>query len=123
MTEAMARQAAERADLIVNGYAFTRDGRNCRILNLRTGKAALVDDRHVILETSMDDIDASLALRYLSMNEQFMEPLRPVPCSHCDSEVPEWHAGVLAGRENASDDEFEDWDVVKEELRGGSVAH
>ena len=73
MPDAKAREVADNADLIVNGYAYTRCANNIRILNLRTGKAAVVNGSREVIETSMDDIDIALALRYLSDNEQFME--------------------------------------------------
>ena len=43
--------------------------------------------------------------------------------SYYDSSVPEWHATILAERENASEDEFEDWEDVKKELRSEVLAH
>lgn len=49
---------------------------------------------------------------------QTMEYLWSVLGSYYDSKVPEWHANVLAERENASEDEFEDWEDAKKELRG-----
>ncbi len=73
MPEAKVKEVADNADLIVNGYAYTRCADNIRILNLRTGKAAVLNDSREVIETSMDDIDIALALRYLSANEQFME--------------------------------------------------
>ena len=73
MPEAKAREVADNADLIVNVYAYTRCANNIRTLNLRTGKAAVVNGSREVIETSMDDIDIALALRYLSDNEQFME--------------------------------------------------
>ena len=42
----------------------------------------------------------------------------PKNTPYYDSEVPEWHANVLAERENAPEDEFEDWEDAKKELRG-----
>ena len=54
---------------------------------------------------------------------QTMEYLWSVLSSYYDSEVPEWHANVLAERENAPEDEFEDWEDAKKELRGELVAH
>ena len=48
---------------------------------------------------------------------QTMEYLWSVLSSYYDSEVPKWHAAVLAERENATEDEFEDWEDVKRELR------
>jgi len=53
---------------------------------------------------------------------QTMEYLWSVLSSHYSSETPSWHADVLAARTNAPDDEFEDWELVKRELRGEVVA-
>ena len=54
---------------------------------------------------------------------QTMEYLWSVLSSYYDSSVPEWHAAILAERENASEDEFEDWEDVKKELRSEVLAH
>jgi hypothetical protein len=54
---------------------------------------------------------------------QTMEYLWSVLSSYYDSEVPEWHANVLAEREGAPDYEFDDWEDAKKELRGELVAH
>ena len=54
---------------------------------------------------------------------QTMEYLWSVLSSYYDSEVPEWHANVLVERETAPEDEFEDWETAKKELRGALVAH
>lgn len=75
MTEADAQAAAERADLIVNGFAYTKRGDGIAVLDLRTGKAAVLTAGHEVSETSMDDMDLALALRYLSQNERFLEKL------------------------------------------------
>ena len=49
---------------------------------------------------------------------QTMEYLWSVLSSYYDTEVPEWHANVLVEREAAPEDEFEDWEAAKKELRG-----
>lgn len=54
---------------------------------------------------------------------QTMEYLWSVLSSYYDTKVPEWHAAVLAQRENVSEDEFEDWEDAKKELRGEILAH
>ncbi|MBQ6141847.1 MAG: addiction module protein [Kiritimatiellae bacterium] len=54
---------------------------------------------------------------------QTMEYLWSVLSSYYDTKVPEWHANVLAERENAPEDEFEDWETAKKELRGEILAH
>ena len=52
---AVIKQVADAADMIVNGYAFSRctDGK--------------------VLETSMDDIEVRIAGDYLEKNRKFME--------------------------------------------------
>jgi hypothetical protein len=72
MLEAKMKEVADAADMVVNGYAYTFIGDNIRILNLRTGKAALVTPSREISETNMDDMDIGVAMRYLIDNEQFM---------------------------------------------------
>ena len=72
MPEAKMKEVADAADMVVNGYAYTFLGDNIRILNLRTGKAALVTPSREISETNMDDMDIGVAMRYLVDNEQFM---------------------------------------------------
>ncbi len=73
MPEAMAKEIADKADLIVNGYAFTKTEGGIRVLNLRNGKATLFVGGNEVCETTMDDMDLSLALRYLVENKKFME--------------------------------------------------
>ena len=72
MPEAKMKEIADAADMVVNGYAYTRVDDNIRVLNLRTGKAALVISGHEVSETNMDDLDLGVAMRYLIDNEQFM---------------------------------------------------
>lgn len=72
MPESKIKAIADAAKLIVNGYAFERIGSNIRAVNMRTGKAAVFANGEMI-ETSMDDMDVSFALRYLRDNARFME--------------------------------------------------
>lgn len=45
---------ADDAEIIVNGYAFTKAGKNVRVLNLKdTNKAAVLNENGEILETSI----------------------------------------------------------------------
>lgn len=67
-------QVADRADLIVNGYAFTRCSEGFRVLNLNDpGHAAVLSEQGDVLETSMDDIELYIVKEYLSKNLKFME--------------------------------------------------
>ena len=54
---------------------------------------------------------------------QTMEYRWSVLSSYYDSNVPEWHAAVLAEREKASENEFDDWEDVKKELRSEVLVH
>ena len=52
------KQVADAADMIVNGYAFTRYTEGFRVLNLnRPDRAVVFSDDGKVLETSMDDIE------------------------------------------------------------------
>ncbi len=65
---------ASRADVIVNGYAFTKDNGSIKVLNLnRPEKAAMLSSDGDVLETSMDDIELDIVRDYLKRNERFME--------------------------------------------------
>lgn len=65
---------ADKADIIVNGYAFTREDDCIRVLNLNNpSKAVVFSADGEVLETTMDDIELSIASRYLRQNLKFME--------------------------------------------------
>lgn len=54
---------------------------------------------------------------------QVMEFLWGALNAHYEAESPDWHDAVLDERADASDDEFEDWEDVKRELRSAAYAH
>lgn len=65
---------ADKADLIVNGYAFTREEDGTHVLNLNNpDKAVVFDADGQVLETTMDDIELAIASRYLQQNLKYME--------------------------------------------------
>lgn len=73
MTEKI-RDAAEQADLIVNGYAFRKKENKLFVLNLNNPEKALVlGANDEVLETSMDDIEIQVVMSYLERNRKFME--------------------------------------------------
>ena len=74
MTRTAITDIADRADMIVNGYAFTRDTKGYRILNLnQPDRAAVITCEGEALETSMDDIELQIALDYYAANRKFLE--------------------------------------------------
>ena len=74
MTKATIMSVADAADIIVNGYAFTRDPKGFRVLNLnQPDKAAVFSKAGEVLETSMDDIEIRIVQEYLAKNRRFLE--------------------------------------------------
>ena len=65
---------ADNADLIVNGYAFTRNEIGFRVLNLNRPESACVLSQHgAVLETTMDDIELSIVQDYFTRNQKYLE--------------------------------------------------
>ena len=68
------REIADQADMIVNGYAFTRENNQIKILNLNNlDKALVISEAGEVLETTMDDIEICIVLDYWSSDRKFME--------------------------------------------------
>ena len=64
----------DKADMIVNGYAFTRENDQIRILNLNNlDKALVISEDGKVLETTMDDIEIRIVLDYWNSDREFME--------------------------------------------------
>lgn len=65
---------ADQADMIVNGYAFTKCETGYKVLNLdNPQKATVLSSNGEVLETSMDDIEIRIATDYFSKNKKYME--------------------------------------------------
>ena len=67
------KNVADKADMIINGYAFTKDKEYVRVLNLNCINHAAVIYNDKIVETNMDDIENQIVLDYYENNKQFME--------------------------------------------------
>ena len=68
------REIADQADMIVNGYAFTRENNQIKILNLNNlDKALVLSEAGEVLETTMDDIEIRIVLDSWSSDRKFME--------------------------------------------------
>lgn len=67
------KDIADKADMIINGYAFTRDNKWVRVLNLNciNHAAVILDDK--IVETNMDDVENAIVIDYYNRNKQFLE--------------------------------------------------
>lgn len=67
-------KVADEADLIVNGYAFTKCEEGYRILNLnRPNQAVVLSEDGETLETTMDDIEIQIVKDYYKKNKKFLE--------------------------------------------------
>ena len=64
---------ADNADMIINGYAFTKEEGYIRVLNLNNVNRAAVIYNDKIVETNMDDIENQIVIDYYENNKQFME--------------------------------------------------
>ena len=67
------KNVADKADMIINGYAFTQENKYIRVLNLNHLNHAAVIYNDKIVETNMDDIENQIVLDYYLNNKQFME--------------------------------------------------
>lgn len=65
---------ADNADMIVNGYAFTKCEEGFKVLNLnRPDRAIVISVDGETLETTMDDIEIKIVKDYYQNNKKFME--------------------------------------------------
>ena len=64
------KNVADKADMIINGYAFTQENKYIRVLNLNQLNHAAVIYNDKIVETNMDDIENQIVLDYYLNNKQ-----------------------------------------------------
>ena len=67
------KDIADKADMIINGYAFTKEGEYIRVLNLNCLNHAAVIYKDKVVETNMDDSEKQIVIDYYENNKQFME--------------------------------------------------
>lgn len=74
MTENQIAEIAEKADMIVNNYAFTKQDEQVRILNLKNPDHAMViSEDGKLLETNMDEIEQVIVQNIWQKDSEFME--------------------------------------------------
>ena len=67
-------EVADMADMIINGYAFTKENDFIRVLNLNNSdKAVIIDKYGEVLGTSMDDIEIQIVKAYWNKNKALLE--------------------------------------------------
>ena len=70
----MLKEIADKADMIIKGYAFTRDGDFVRVLNLNGGQTSMVmSPDGTMIETNMDEIEQALVQNIWSKDSKYME--------------------------------------------------
>ena len=68
------KEIADNAEMIINGYAFTKYGEYIRVLNLNNPKkASLINKNGEVLETSMDDVEIDIVDDYYNRNRKYLE--------------------------------------------------
>lgn len=68
------KNIADKADMIINGYAFTKCDEGYQVLNLnKTSSAVVLSISGDVLETSMDDIEIEIVKDYYKKNRELME--------------------------------------------------
>ena len=74
MTENQIVEIAEKADMIVNYYAFTKQDEIIRILNLRHPEHAMVISKDgTLLESNMDEIEQVIVKNIWQKDAGFLE--------------------------------------------------
>ena len=67
-------KVADEADMIVNGYAYSKCEIGFRVLNLNNPDRAVVFTMEgEVVETTMDDIEIGIVSDYLEKNRTLME--------------------------------------------------
>ena len=74
MSDAKIREIADKADMIIRGYAFTREDALIRILNLNDRESSMViTSDGIMVETNMDEIEQALVLDIWQKDSKYME--------------------------------------------------
>lgn len=74
MPDNILKEIADAADLIIAGYAFSKNDECIRVLNLEKPEyAAVLDKEGNMIETTMDDVELSLIQSYYLRNKELME--------------------------------------------------
>lgn len=66
------QEVADKADMIISGFAFTRSGERIRVLNLNnTSNAAVLNPDGEVIEASMPEIELAIVEEYYRKNREF----------------------------------------------------
>ena len=72
MPKRKAQKIADAADMIVDGFAILRHELGYKIVNLNSGNVVVISPKFNVLESSMDEIEETMAIRNLTENLEFL---------------------------------------------------
>lgn len=72
MPKRKAQKIADAADMIVDGFAMLRHELGYKIVNLNSGNVVVISPKFNVLESSMDEIEETMAIRNLTENLEFL---------------------------------------------------
>jgi len=72
MPKKKAKKIADAADMIVDGFAVLKHELGYQIVNLNSGRVVIVSAKFKVLESSMDEIEETIAIRNLRENLEFL---------------------------------------------------
>lgn len=68
------REISDNADMIVNGYAFTKCDGNVRVINLNNVESvSVIDIKGKVVETTMCDIELEIIMDIYNRDKGYME--------------------------------------------------
>ena len=70
MPKRKAKAIADAAEMIVDGFAVLKQESGYKIVNLNSGNVVVVSDKFKVLESSMDEIEETIAVRNLVDNHE-----------------------------------------------------
>lgn len=74
MPEELLEEIADKANMIIAGFAYTLQDNQVKILNLNNpSEACILSKDGEMLSSNMDDVTLSLVQAYYYKNKQFME--------------------------------------------------
>ena len=76
MTTEKIKEIADKADLIVRGYAFTKKEGNIAVINInRPSSAMYMTHAGKMLESTMDEIEQAIVLKIWEKDSKYVEDL------------------------------------------------
>lgn len=74
MTNEKIQQIADEANMIIKGYAFTKEGDFIKVFNTNDGISAMViTPDGTMIETNMDEIEQALVQSIWARDSKYME--------------------------------------------------